>query len=76
MPSIMKLFDEVRAPPMLTPWNPPPARCCTPGITFSSELKSRPLSGSASMRALSTRLFNLSEYSISGDTPSTVTVSD
>ena len=28
------------------------------------------------MRSLSTRLFNLSEYSMSGDTPSTVTVSD
>ena len=61
---------------MLTPWKPPPARCWIPGITFSSELKSRPLSGSASMRALSTRLFNLSENSISGDAASTVIVSD
>jgi len=76
MPSIMKLFDEVRAPPMLTPWNPPPARCWTPGITLSNELKSRPLSGSDSMRALSTRLFSLSEYSTSGETPSTVTDSE
>jgi hypothetical protein len=76
MPSIMKLFDEVRAPLMFTPWNPPPGRCCTPGMMLSSELKSRPESGISSMRALSTRLFNLSEYSTSGDTPSTVTVSD
>ncbi len=36
-------------------------------MMLSSELKSRPLSGIASMRLLSTRLFNLSENSITGD---------
>ena len=72
----MKLFDEVRAPLMLTPWKPPPGRCWTPGVTLSSELKSRPLSGIASMRSVSTRLFSLSENSTTAETPSTVTVSD
>ena len=76
MPSIMKLFEVVRAPLTLTARKPPPGVCCTPGVMPSSELKSRPLSGICSMRCASTRLFNLSENSTSGDTPSTVTVSD
>ena len=71
----MKLFDEVRAPLTLTPWKPPPGGCCTPGMTLSSELKSRPLSGISSARLLSMRLFNSSENSISGLTPWTVIVS-
>ena len=72
MPSIMKLFDEVRAPLTFTPWKPPPGWCCTPGMIPRSELKSRPLNGTSSIRLASIRLFNLSEYSMSGETPSTV----
>ena len=63
----MKLFDEVRAPLTLTPWKPPPGLCWTPGVTLSSELKSRPLNGIASMRCASTRLFSLSENSMTAD---------
>src|SRR3954468_11616860 len=61
---------------MLTARKPPPGSRCTPGVTPSSELKSRPLSGIESIRSLSTLLLSLSENSISGDTPSTVIVSD
>jgi len=61
---------------MLTARKPPPGSRWTPGVTASSELKSRPLSGMLSMRSLSTLLFSLSENSTSGLTPSTVMVSD
>ena len=61
---------------MLTAMNPPPGSRVTPGVTASSELKSRPLSGTSVMRSVSTVLFSLSENSTSGDTPSTVIVSD
>ena len=61
---------------MLTDRKPPPGSRCTPGVTPSSELKSRPLSGICWMRWVSTLLFNLSENSTSGDAPCTVIVSD